>query len=75
MERKNILKSTSDALQSKSRRIKEKSNSRLPRKVKQPSKATIKRRTWEVFSKFIRIRDCLNSTGCPDWGLCITCGT
>ena len=29
---------------------------------------------WPVFSIFIRIRDCLRTTGCASWGLCITCG-
>ena len=33
-----------------------------------------KKRTWEVFSKFIRMRDCLLSTKMIDWGKCFTCG-
>jgi len=43
-------------------------------KKKKPSKAKIKKRAWDAFSKFIRQRDCLRTTGCKDWGLCITCG-
>ena len=73
MKRKTTHKVALDALGLKSRRVKSKSNTTRPRKVKQPSKATIKRRAWEAFSKFIRTRDCLKTTGCPDWGLCITC--
>lgn len=32
-----------------------------------------KDRAWEAFSKYIRLRDCLKTTGTPDWGICITC--
>jgi hypothetical protein len=59
---------------SKSRGVKDKDRVILPKKVKQPSKSTIKKRAWEAFSRFIRTRDCLRTTGCADWGLCITCG-
>jgi len=45
-----------------------------PRKVKQPSKKTIKQRAWYAFSQFIRTRDCLATTGTLDRGKCITCG-
>jgi len=27
-----------------------------------------------LFSKYIRLRDCLRTTGCASFGLCITCG-
>jgi len=30
--------------------------------------------TWPAFSMFIRTRDCLRTTGCASFGLCITCG-
>jgi len=73
MRRKTTIKHTSGALQSKSSGIKDKGKGILPRKVKQPSKSTIKKRAWDAFSKFIRARDCLRTTGCADWGLCITC--
>ena len=37
-------------------------------------KVNFKKKCWDVFSKFIRTRDCILTTGCPEWGLCITCG-
>jgi len=45
-------------------------------KIPKPKKKTIsktKKETWVVFSKYIRMRDCLRTTGCASWGLCITC--
>lgn len=33
-----------------------------------------KKKTWVAFSKFIRTRDCLRTTGCASFGLCISCG-
>jgi len=33
----------------------------------------LKKDVWDVFSRFIRYRDCMRTTGCKDWGLCITC--
>jgi len=44
------------------------------RKVKQPSKKTIKGKAWRAFSKYIRLRDCLKTTGTLEHGKCITCG-
>lgn len=38
------------------------------------SLSSLKKKTWMVFSLFIRTRDCLETTGCASWGLCITCG-
>lgn len=43
---------------------------KLP-KHKSISKA--KEETWKVFSLYIRTRDCLKTTGCSSFGLCITC--
>jgi hypothetical protein len=43
-------------------------------KKKKPSISSLKKKTWVVFSQYIRTRDCLKTTGCKDWGLCITCG-
>ena len=43
------------------------------RKVKQPSKKTVKNRAWRAFSKYIRLRDCLRTTGTLIHGKCITC--
>lgn len=32
------------------------------------------KKVWPLVSKKIRARDCLRTTGTPDYGLCITCG-
>ena len=63
-----------DATKSKSRRVKDKGKGILPRKVKQPSKSTVKGKTWRAFSKFIRLRDALKTTGTLTHVKCITCG-
>ena len=34
----------------------------------------LKKNIWPLFSRYIRERDCLKTTGCKQWGLCITCG-
>ncbi len=36
-------------------------------------KVNLKKKCWDIFSQYIRTRDCLITTGCPDWGLCVTC--
>ena len=59
---------------SKSRRSKGEGGIKLPRRVKQPSKKTTKRKAWSAFSKYIRLRDCLKTTGTLTHGKCITCG-
>ena len=33
-----------------------------------------KAKTWLVFSRYIRLRDCLKTTGSPEYGECISCG-
>ena len=33
-----------------------------------------KKKTWVEFSKYIRTRDCLETTGTADEGICISCG-
>ena len=43
-------------------------------KKKLPKTSTLKKKCWDAFSKFIRTRDCLRTTGCASFGLCITCG-
>lgn len=43
---------------------------KLP-KHKSISKA--KEETWKVFSRYIRMRDCLRTTGTLEFGKCITC--
>ena len=42
-------------------------------KTKKPKKSTIKKKAWDAFSKYIRMRDCLQTTGCTSFGLCLTC--
>ena len=74
MKRKTMRNPTPNATKSKSRGLKDKSNTGIPRKIKQPSKSTIKRRAWDAFSRFIRARDCLKTTGDITHGKCITCG-
>jgi hypothetical protein len=44
------------------------------RRIKQPSKRTLKLNAWVAFSKYIRLRDCLKTTGTLTNGKCITCG-
>jgi len=34
----------------------------------------MKKKAWALFSQMIRMRDCLRTTGCSSWGLCISCG-
>lgn len=34
----------------------------------------IKKKAWDSFSKYIRLRDCLKTTGTKEEGVCITCG-
>jgi hypothetical protein len=36
--------------------------------------SSLKKKTWVEFSRYIRLRDCLKTTGSPDYGKCITCG-
>lgn len=38
-----------------------------------PTVSKLKKKLWIVFSEYIRHRDCLITTGCADWGLCVTC--
>jgi hypothetical protein len=41
---------------------------------KKPSLSKTLKRTWDIFSKYIRLRDCLKTTGNPATGKCYTCG-
>ena len=34
----------------------------------------LKKEAWDLFSKYIRLRDCLRTTGTKERGKCITCG-
>jgi 5-methylcytosine-specific restriction endonuclease McrA len=42
--------------------------------LKKPTVSSLKKKCWVTFSKYIRLRDCLKTTGSPDYGKCITCG-
>ena len=41
---------------------------------KKPTLTQLKNKLWPIFSLWIRMRDCLKTTGCASFGLCITCG-
>lgn len=43
-----------------------------PKRAKTISK--LKKETWNAFSKYIRLRDCLLTTGTKEHALCFTCG-
>ena len=40
---------------------------------KKPSIKTAKKKAWDAFSRYIRTRDCIATTGWEDEGECITC--
>ena len=42
--------------------------------MKKKTVSSVKKKVWALFSPYIRMRDCLETTGCTSWGLCITCG-
>ena len=42
--------------------------------MKRKTVASIKKKIWPIFSEYIRKRDCIRTTGCSSFGLCITCG-
>ena len=37
------------------------------------SPKSLKNKAWRCFSKYIRVRDCLKTTGFVDQGQCVTC--
>jgi len=41
---------------------------------KLPSVKKLKDKAWPLFSKYIRLRDCLETTGDTTIGVCFTCG-
>lgn len=43
-------------------------------KTKKDTVSKAKKAAWTEFSRFIRLRDCLYSTGTLGYGKCITCG-
>ena len=42
-------------------------------RIKQPLKKTLKANAWQAFSKYIRLRDCLLTTGSFEYGECVSC--
>ena len=38
------------------------------------SRRIAKKNAWTAYSRYIRLRDCLATTGTPDNGICISCG-
>ena len=42
--------------------------------MKRETIGSLKKRIWPLFSRYIRLRDCLRTTGSPLWGECISCG-
>lgn len=42
--------------------------------MKKKTVASIKNRIKPIFSRYIRLRDCLLTTGSPEYGECISCG-
>ncbi len=40
---------------------------------KRKTVASLKKKLWPIFSQYIRLRDCLETTGSPEYGECITC--
>ena len=47
---------------------------KVKRKTKRNERQKQKDRTWKVFSQYIRTRDCIATTGDPEYGKCCTCG-
>ena len=46
----------------------------IAKKEKKLSLSKVKTKAWKAFSRYIRLRDCLVTTGTKDYGLCFTCG-
>ena len=43
-------------------------------KPKKQSVSKLRKKLWTIVSKYVRLRDCLLTTGTKDEGLCISCG-
>lgn len=54
--------------------IKRKSVLKRSPKFKLHTYKSAKKRAWDMFSLYKRLKDCLGTTGLPDYGLCYTCG-
>ena len=42
--------------------------------MKRKTIASVKKRVWAIFSPYVRLRDCLRTTGSSEYGECISCG-
>ena len=45
----------------------------MKKKTKRPTISSVKKKAWDVFSRFVRTRDCLLTTGSSQYGECFTC--
>ena len=45
----------------------------IKKSKKQKTLGKLKSEVWDIFSEYIRKRDCLKTTGDINWGKCITC--
>ena len=70
---KAMLNHTKIAIKSKSGGFKGGGGSCSTRVSRKQSLSQLKKKCWEVFSRYIRTRDCLKTTGCTSFGLCFTC--
>jgi len=43
-------------------------------KVKRQTISALKKAVWTIFSRYIRLRDCILTTGSTKYGECISCG-
>ena len=46
---------------------------KIKKKVKRKTLPQAKKQVWDLFSRYIRLRDCLKTTGDVNYGKCITC--
>jgi len=51
-----------------------KAKTKLRKKAKAGTVSAAKAEAWRIFSRMIRMRDCLKTTGDPGRGRCVTCG-
>lgn len=56
-----------------SRSVKPKAAKAKTTKKKTETRSQLKKKAWKAFSDYIRLRDCLKTTGTPDYCICITC--
>ncbi len=43
-------------------------------RTKKRTVSSAKAATWKVYSRYVRLRDCLYTTGSLEWGECVSCG-